>query len=85
MVIEAVNNERRAACAKPGDTVVVVAGIPFGQAGTAGVEPIESWILGTSRLVPRIKLSRSSEARGWLDGRDKPDHDNRVQTIVSEH
>jgi hypothetical protein len=27
-------------------------------------------------LVPRIQLSTGSGARGWLDGRDKPDHDN---------
>jgi pyruvate kinase len=34
MVAEAVKNVRSEAFAKPGDTAVVVAGIPFGQAGT---------------------------------------------------
>jgi hypothetical protein len=27
-------------------------------------------------LVPRIQLSTDAGASGWMDGRDKPDHDN---------
>ena len=30
------------------------------------------------RLVPRIQPPACSGASGWLDGRDKPDHDNPV-------
>jgi hypothetical protein len=33
-------------------------------------------------LVPRIQLSASAGAGGWLDGRDKPDHD---KLGINEH
>jgi hypothetical protein len=36
---------------------------------------IPAVILG---LVPRIQPSARVGANGWMDGRDKPDHDNRV-------
>jgi hypothetical protein len=27
-------------------------------------------------LVPRIQQPANADAFGWMDGRDKPDHDN---------
>jgi hypothetical protein len=29
-------------------------------------------------LVPRTQRPTNADALGWMDGRDKPDHDNRA-------
>src|SRR6266849_1306446 len=36
-------------------------------------------------LVPRIKPSADAGARGWLDGRDKPDHDTVADACPAYH
>jgi hypothetical protein len=44
---------------------------------------IPAVILG---LVPRIQPSTNAGASGWMDGRDKPDHDNPgYQAKESQH
>jgi hypothetical protein len=35
--------------------------------------------LGLVPRVPRIQPSTNAGARGWMDGRDKPDHDKSGQ------
>jgi len=36
-------------------------------------------------LVPRIQPSMSAGAGGWMDGRDKPDHDKLSTKQKSHH